>query len=64
MPGQCYFQAAWLFKPEFKDWLEKSPDGSRSSARCRVCCKDISVKSLGVSALSVHGKGSKHTKGG
>ena len=62
MPGQCYFQATWLDKPEFKGWLEKDP-GCRSSARRRVCRKSFSVKSLGVSAVTVHGKGQKHRQG-
>jgi len=58
MPRQCYFQASWLDKPEFKGWLENVP-GCRSSAHCLVCRKVFSVKSLGVSAVSVHGKGQK-----
>ena len=62
MPGQCYFQDAWLIHADYKDWLEKG--GSRSSARRRVCRKEFSLKTLGVSAVSSHGKGSKHVKGG
>lgn len=62
MPGQCYFQLAWLDHPEYREWVEKVP-GCSTSARCRHCKKDISVKSLGVSALAVHQKGTKHMKG-
>ena len=62
MPGQYYFQASWLDKPEFKGWLENVP-GCRSSAHCLVCRKVFSMKNLGVSAFSVHGKGQTHFKG-
>ncbi|KAK2138959.1 hypothetical protein LSH36_2157g00005 [Paralvinella palmiformis] len=61
MPGQYYFQASWLDKPEFKGWLENVP-GCRSSAHCLVCHKVFSMKNLGVSAVSVHGKGQTHFK--
>ncbi|XP_051938243.1 uncharacterized protein LOC127611613 isoform X2 [Hippocampus zosterae] len=61
MPGQCYFQVAWLDKPEFRDWVGKVAE-EKTSAYCRVCQKSISVRRLGVSALTTHAKGSKHMK--
>ena len=62
MPGKCSFQANWLEKPEFKKWLARVP-GDIWSAACKVCGKNFSLTSLGITAVTSHAKGKKHKQG-
>ena len=61
MPGNCSFQDLWLQQPEFRNWLEKVPDDSNTSARCQKCEKMFSLKRIRVSALCTHMKGVGHS---
>ena len=49
--GECSFQACWLDKPEFKEWLARVP-GDTCRAACKICEKNFSVASLGVTAVA------------
>ena len=60
---ESIFQPAWMEKPEFKLWLAPHPL-SKNSARCKVCQCDLDLKSIRLSALSLHTKGSKHRNNG
>lgn len=62
MPGKCSFQTCWLDKPEFKEWLARVP-GDTCSAACKICRKNFSVSSLGVTAVTSHANGKKHKQG-
>ena len=52
------FQDIWLEDERFKPWLVKLDD--RNTARCKVCCKNISIGTHGVAALTLHADGAKH----
>ena len=55
---QKYFVDSWLDDPQFKDWLMKDKQNTRT--RCSVCHKVIELSSSGKSALTDHRKGQKH----
>ena len=62
MPGKCSFQACWLDKPEFKEWLAKIP-GDTCRAACKFVKKIFPIASLGVTAVTSHANGKKHKQG-
>ena len=43
------FMDSWLTKEEFKDWIIKKDD---TTAGCRACNREFTVKHLGVSAVN------------
>ena len=53
------FQDIWLENEDFKLWLKKV-ENNPHMARCKVCAKDISIATHGITALITHAKGSKH----
>jgi hypothetical protein len=62
---QCIFfleKACWLDKPEFKEWLARVPRDIFSAA-CKICRKNFSVASLGVTVVKSHANGKKHKQG-
>ena len=56
MPGGgCLFQTKWKSDPQFKDWI-KETDNSHS-AYCKLCIKNVDIKTMGRTALTSHVKG-------
>lgn len=58
MPGNCTFNTAWSEMTNYKDWIQ--PDTDKNRAWCKVCSKSIMLKTMGVTALDSHRRGSKH----
>ena len=59
MPGGgCLFQTKWKSDPQFKDWIQET-DNSHS-AYCKLCKKNVDIKTMGRTALTSHMKGKKH----
>lgn len=57
--SKCVFNLHWLDENSpYCKWLEKA--SSDSDARCKLCKKNISVSSMGESALKKHLKSKKH----
>ena len=58
--GKCIFSGDWLVDDRFTEWIEKS--NSKWKARCKFCSKDFDISSMGVSALTSHIGGKKHSE--
>ena len=60
MVEQTYFQDVWLTDVRYKSWVAKTKD--TNITRCLICKADISLSSMGCSALDKHARGQKHKK--
>lgn len=59
MPG-CTFQSKWLSDNRFKGWLKAVPN-NKNAAECAACRKTVDLSTMGVTALTSHAKGAKHS---
>ena len=57
--SKFHFKDEWLVQKDYKDWIKKVQNDYHK-AYCKVCMTTISIAGLGVSALDIHSKGSKH----
>ena len=55
----CTYQVKWSTNPKYSAWIAGSPKG-HLFARCKLCCTDLDIISIGASALSSHIMGQKH----
>ncbi len=55
------FQPYWLFHEEYAKWVGRV-EHDKFSAKCVVCDKIISVRSIGAAALSSHMSGANHKR--
>ena len=62
MPNRdtTYFNENWFKDSRFSSQIEKGQQNT--SAKCKVCFKDIDLSSMGVSSLVSHASGKKHIK--
>ena len=60
MVKRTYFQDVWLTDVRYKSWVAKMK--YKKVARCLICKADISLSSMGCSALNEHARGQKHQK--
>ena len=58
--GKCIFSDNWLVDDLLTEWREKSD--SKWKAHSKFCRKDFDISSMGVSALTSHIAGKKHSE--
>lgn len=58
MPGGCLFNAKWTIDPEFKEWIKSTENVHQ--AYCKICKRQIVIKTMGRTGLTSHMKGKKH----
>ena len=56
MPRKCRFNDSWLYRDHLKDWLSKVTSDLHS-AYCKLCCKEFSIATLGIAAVTSHANG-------
>jgi hypothetical protein len=59
--GRNQFNKKWLKRREFSTWL-KPASSSKTRAYCQICCKSFEIRSMGLSSLTSHMKGTKHVR--
>lgn len=55
------FNSNWLLKDTFKTWVAPV-EKDRTSAHCKLCCKNFDLSNMGEQALVSHMNGKKHQK--
>ena len=58
---ETYFQDSWLSNEHYKLWVKRVSD-KNTSARCRLCLKNIELSNMGERALNSHANGQVHTE--
>ena len=56
----CLFNQNWLLDDRFSHWL-KSSISSRFRAYCSFCNKEFDISNMGISAVTSHAAGKKHS---
>lgn len=58
--GGCFFNAKWTIDPEFKEWIKSTENVHQ--AYCKICKRQIDIKTMGRRALTSHMKGKNTLK--
>ena len=57
---KCIFNENWLVDPRFKSWLKRLEN--KWTAYCKFCKKKFDISNMGISALTSHLSGQKHSE--